>query len=85
MIGLGASQIIIACRNVEKGKTAARYLQELTECAQDAIQVWQLDMSSYKSIQAFADKAKAELPQVDALLLNAGMVLIVHIESEGSR
>jgi len=73
MVQLGASKVIIACRNVEKGKVAAKDIQETTSCSADNLDVWQLDLSSYASIKAFADKAKAELPRLDALCLNAGI------------
>lgn len=73
LVQLGASQVILACRNVEKGKTAALEIQATTSCSPDTLKVWHLDMSSYASVQAFADKAKAELPRLDALILNAGI------------
>ena len=73
IVRLGASQVILACRNVEKGKAAAKDIQTTTSCSPDALKVWKLDMSSYASVQAFAERAKAELPRLDALILNAGV------------
>ncbi len=73
MARLGASQIILACRNVEKAKAAAKDIQETTLCSSDTLQVWHLDMSSYASVQAFSDRVKAELPRVDVLMANAGV------------
>ena len=73
MVQLGASKVIIACRNVEKGKAAAKDIQETTSCAADVLDVWELDLSSYDSIKAFANRAKTELPRLDALCLNAGI------------
>lgn len=73
LVRLGASQVILACRNLEKGKAAAKDIQATTPCSSDTLQVWHLDMSSYASVQAFADKVKAELPRLDVLLLNAGI------------
>jgi short-subunit dehydrogenase len=35
--------------------------------------VWHLDISSYASVQAFSNKAKAELLRVDVLIANAGL------------
>jgi len=72
LITLGA-QVVMAVRNVEKGEAAARDIRSTTSCAPDALKVWQLDMSSYASVTAFAERAKAELPRLDALLANAGM------------
>lgn len=72
-VRLGASRIIIACRNVEKGKAAAKDIQATTACSSDTLQVWELDLSSYASVQAFAKKVTTELPRVDAVLANAGI------------
>ena len=73
LVRLGASPVILACRNIEKGKAAAKDIQATTGCSPDVLQVWELDLSSYASVQAFADRAKAELPRIDALLANAGI------------
>jgi NAD(P)-dependent dehydrogenase (short-subunit alcohol dehydrogenase family) len=71
MVRLGASKVILACRNVEKGKAAAKDIQAMTSCSSDTLQVWHLYMSSYASVQAFSDKVKAELPRLDVLIGNA--------------
>lgn len=73
LIRLGASRVIIACRNLVKGEAAAKDIQEATSCEAKALLVWQLDLSSYASVQAFARKAKDELPRLDAVLANAGL------------
>lgn len=73
MVRLGASQVILACRNVEKGNAAVKDIQATTSCSEDTLQVWQLDMSSYASVIAFADRAKAELSRLDVLVANAGI------------
>lgn len=39
----------------------------------DTLKVWHLDMSSYASVQSFADKVETSLPRLDALIANAGM------------
>ncbi|KAH8649404.1 retinol dehydrogenase [Tricladium varicosporioides] len=73
MVRLGASQVILACRNIEKGKTAARDIQDTTGCSSKILQVWQLDMCSYTSVLAFADRVRAELPRLDVFCANAGV------------
>ncbi len=73
MVRLGASQIILACRNVDKAKAAAKDIQDTTLCSSDTLQVWHLDMSSYASVQAFSNRVKAEVPRVDVLMANAGL------------
>ncbi|KAK7418098.1 hypothetical protein QQZ08_011385 [Neonectria magnoliae] len=73
MVRLGASKVILACRNIEKGDAATKDIQESTSCPSGTVLVWHLDMSSYASVQEFAEKAKSQLPRLDALLLNAGL------------
>ncbi len=73
IVQLGASKVIIACRNVEKGKSAAKDIQSTTSLSASILEVWELDLSSYPSIKHFADRAKIELPRLDAVLLNAGV------------
>jgi NAD(P)-dependent dehydrogenase (short-subunit alcohol dehydrogenase family) len=73
IVGLGASKVILACRNTEKGKTAAKDIRATTSCSTETVEVWHLDMSSYASVQAFADKAKSDLSRLDVLIANAGI------------
>lgn len=73
MIRLGASQVILACRNVEKAEAAVKDIQATTSCLSATLQVWRLDMSSYASVQAFSERVKADLPRVDAIIANAGL------------
>jgi len=73
MAQLKASKIILACRNIEKGKAAAADIQKSTLCSPDIFDIWHLDMSSYASVQAFADRVQRDLPRLDAIVLNAGV------------
>ena len=73
MVRLGVSQIILACRNVDKGEAAAKELQTSAACPSDTLKVWHLDLSSYASVNAFSDRVKAELPRLDVLIANAGL------------
>jgi NAD(P)-dependent dehydrogenase (short-subunit alcohol dehydrogenase family) len=84
MVQLGASRVILACRNVEKGKAAAKDIQKTTSCSADMLDVWQLDLSSYASVLAFADRAKSELPRLDVLNLNAGIGTLQFRIAEGN-
>ncbi|CAM1501322.1 Fc.00g104840.m01.CDS01 [Cosmosporella sp. VM-42] len=64
------SHIILAVRSVGKGeKVAAPLRKKYTEAK---IEVWQLDMLSYKSIQAFAKRCST-LSRLDMVILNAGV------------
>lgn len=73
MVRLGASQVILACRSVDKAEAAAKDIQATTLCSSDTLQVWHLDMSSYVSVQVFSDRVKTELPRVDVFIANAGL------------
>jgi len=73
LVQLGASQVILACRNLEKGKAAAKDIQTSTSCSSDLLKVWHLDMSSYASVQAFSDRVNTDLPRLDAFIANAGL------------
>ena len=73
IVHLGASQVILACRNVDKANAAVKDIQASTSCPPDTLQVRHLDLSSYASVQAFAEKINSELPRLDALIANAGL------------
>ncbi|RSM05333.1 hypothetical protein CEP52_006360 [Fusarium oligoseptatum] len=62
-------------RSFEKGRAAAEKLQVVAPSAK--IEVWQLDMESYDSIQAFARKCQTNLTRIDAVILNAGLAPFV--------
>lgn len=72
LLNLNLSHLILAVRTVSKGEVAARQLRTLAPKA--TVQVWQLDMCSYASIQAFAERVERELTRLDIALLNAGLV-----------
>ncbi|KAM0273207.1 hypothetical protein ACHAQH_008398 [Verticillium albo-atrum] len=70
---LGASRLILAVRSQEKGLAAKDDIESTTQCGKDVIQVWDLDMSSYASVQKFAVRVEAELDRVDMFCANAGI------------
>ena len=67
----GLSQLITAVRSIKKGEDAAKQLR--LAYPKSNIEVWNLDMSSYDSVQAFARRAE-QLPRLDIAILNAGLV-----------
>lgn len=73
IVRLGASHVILACRNIAKGDVAAKDIKTLTGCSTGILDVWELDMASYASVQAFAYREKTELPRLDVLIANAGI------------
>jgi retinol dehydrogenase 12 len=71
---LHCARLIIAVRNTSKGETAKQSLIDaLPQISPSQIQVWPLDLSSSKSVRAFAHRATTELERVDVLVENAGM------------
>jgi NAD(P)-dependent dehydrogenase (short-subunit alcohol dehydrogenase family) len=72
LLDLKLSTLIVAVRSAEKGNAAAAKLRRLYP--KPNIEVWQLDMSSYDSIQAFARHVESSLSRIDIVILNAGVM-----------
>ncbi|CAJ2505848.1 Uu.00g132420.m01.CDS01 [Anthostomella pinea] len=70
LLQLGLSHLILAVRSQAKGDQAADRLRNEFPAAN--ISVWLLDMESYDSISAFAERCQT-LPHIDVVLLNAGL------------
>lgn len=81
-VRLGVEKLIIAVRSLEKGEEAKRKIEERT-CRSGAIEVWQLDLSSYESVKSFVKKAES-LPRIDILLANAAVISGSWQTAEGS-
>ncbi|KAI4156565.1 MAG: hypothetical protein LQ340_000173 [Diploschistes diacapsis] len=72
---LDASRVILACRSVEKGEKAKQAIATAHRSSRTKVEVWQLDMASYASVLAFADRVDAELDRLDGVVENAGVSL----------
>jgi NAD(P)-dependent dehydrogenase (short-subunit alcohol dehydrogenase family) len=72
LVNLGAATVILAVRNLAAGDAAKAKIEESTGRSGVA-EVWHLDMSSYDSVQTFAQKASTDLDRIDALIENAGV------------
>ncbi|KAI1174360.1 NAD(P)-binding protein [Nemania sp. FL0916] len=72
LLDLGLSRLILAVRNEQKGQQAKTQLLENRQLSEDPIEVWKLDLLSYDSITAFAERAKT-LDRLDIAVLNAGI------------
>jgi retinol dehydrogenase-12 len=77
----GASTVIIACRTPSKGETAKADIEKTEKCT-DVLQVWELDLSSYASVKAFAKRCET-LPQLDVCVENAGVLSFDYSQTEG--
>lgn len=71
MLALGLSHLILAVRSPDRGQAAASRLQKAYRTAR--VEVWELEMESYESIQKFAERCSRELSRLDIAILNAGV------------
>jgi NAD(P)-dependent dehydrogenase (short-subunit alcohol dehydrogenase family) len=78
---LGASKVIITARDMERGEHSKTELEELVG-QKGQFEVWQLDMNSYDSVVAFAQRAAADLDHLDVAILNAGVRKVAHTRSK---
>lgn len=72
IVRLGAAKVILAVRSVGKGEEAKKSIEE-SEKKSGVVDVWQLDLSSYASVEEFAARVNNELPRLDVILENAGI------------
>jgi NAD(P)-dependent dehydrogenase (short-subunit alcohol dehydrogenase family) len=66
------AQVVLAVRNVEKGKDAASQIAAKSPNA--VVKVHQLDLTSLDAIRTSADQLKAEHQRIDLLINNAGVM-----------
>lgn len=82
---LGAAKVILACRDPDKGQAARADIE--ASCASSkssgVVEVWQLDMSSFQSVQDFCARAGAELDRLDVVVENAGVATGTYVEADG--
>jgi NAD(P)-dependent dehydrogenase (short-subunit alcohol dehydrogenase family) len=64
------ARVVIACRNVEKGASAARRIESAVPDAQ--VEVEALDLASLDSVRAFAERFRAEHGGLDLLSTTPG-------------
>ncbi|KAF2233634.1 NAD(P)-binding protein [Viridothelium virens] len=81
-VRLGASHVILASRSLSKGEAAVKSIEASTG-RKGVAEVWQLDLTSYDSVRAFAKRVE-ELERVDAVVQNAGVAMGVWTEAEGN-
>ena len=70
---LNASLLILAVRNESKGAAAKQSILASTGRHSSSIEVWDLDLQSYESVKAFANRV-SKLQRLDAVLENAGFM-----------
>ncbi|GIY44182.1 hypothetical protein CDAR_497931 [Caerostris darwini] len=70
LAGRGA-KVVMACRDVEKGKRAAEYVRKQVQEAN--ITVMKLDLTAFASIRSFAEELLATQPHIHYLINNAAV------------
>ena len=65
--------VVMACRNLEKGRKALENIKTVVPSAQ--LDLMELDLADLKSIHAFAAAFKGKYDRLDVLLNNAGVML----------
>ena len=81
---LGAARLILACRSVARGEKAAQSIDAACPGHKTSIAVWALDLGSYASVLAFADRVNAELERLDGVIENAGVLHSEYSLAEGN-
>jgi len=81
-VRMGASTVILAVRSLDRGHAAKHDIEATTNCAENVIQVWRIDMASYASVQKFAARVDAELDRVDIFIANAGVATSTYSTAE---
>lgn len=83
IVRLGASKVILGVRNLTKGKLAKQEIESALRCADNVLEVWQVDIESPSSVKDFVERVN-QLPRLDVVLSNAGMQTIRYQVSYGT-
>ncbi|KAG8798564.1 hypothetical protein FRC17_007388 [Serendipita sp. 399] len=76
---MNPERLILAVRSLSKGNNAKRVLEGDSTTttgvggSRPQVDVWEIDMSSFESVKAFANRCKNELKRIDVFLANAGV------------
>ncbi|SCV69215.1 BQ2448_2235 [Microbotryum intermedium] len=70
---LNPARMILAVRSVTKGESARAQIAEQASFDLDRIHVWQLDLASFDSVKAFAERCDDELDRLDVIVENAAI------------
>ena len=76
----GGAQVVTACRDTDKGTTAATAIRAALPAA--TIEVAQLDLASLNSVRVFSERFLARHARLDLLVNNAGVMAAPHQRTE---
>lgn len=79
---LGAEKVILACRDMDKGRKAQADIEASTQ-RKHVIDVWELDLASFQSVIDFCERVDTQLARVDVVVENAGVAIGTYVEVDG--
>jgi NAD(P)-dependent dehydrogenase (short-subunit alcohol dehydrogenase family) len=79
-VSLGVDTLIIGARNLTTANQAREEIETRSK-RHGVVQIWELDMNSFASVEAFADRVDRELVKLDVALLNAGLYMRKYVKS----
>ncbi len=65
--------LVFGVRSLEKGNAAKLQIEQTTHCKSSFIQLVQLDMSNFDSIEKFVKGVKGKFKKFDIVVLNASV------------
>lgn len=71
--------LIVACRSLDKGNAAVTEIRLQTGCT--TVECWQLDLSSYQSVQQFSKRYLDLNKPLDILIENAGVARASYMQT----
>jgi len=80
-VRLGAENVILGCRDLQKGERAKLDIEQSTG-RKGVVQVWEVDLSSFQSVKAFCFRAQT-LDRLDIVLENAALAVPTYDTFEG--
>ena len=81
---LGASTLILGVRSLQRGETAQAEICKQTGYSEENIKLIALDMGEFSSIEAFVKELSTKTPQLDVVILNAGVAPVEYtLSAEG--
>jgi NAD(P)-dependent dehydrogenase (short-subunit alcohol dehydrogenase family) len=82
VLGARGATVVLACRDVAKGETAADRIATETTTERDRLRIVRLDLASLASVRAAVDEIRVSCPRLDLLVNNAGVMDIPFERSE---
>ena len=79
-VSLGVDTLIIGARNLTTAKQTTEAIETRAN-RHGVVQIWDLDMNSFASVKAFAERVDREVTKLDVALLNAGLYLRTYVKS----